>query len=126
MVHDEALPVTPTGIISRDRDITIPLQCYMERDGTGSVSFHADTSERVFEETGYGKFNFQLQLYQTANYVNPYPAEAYPMAVEMREVLYFEAAVSAEPGLQLFVESCVATETMDPSSAPQYRFLDEG
>ena len=98
----------------------------MDRDGLGSISFHADTTKLEFQEDGYGKFSFRLQLYQSALYVTPHPPEDYPIAVELRDMLHFEAGVTAEPGLELFVETCVATSTTNPYSSPQYRFLEDG
>ena len=125
VVQDDALP-EPGQVITRDRTIEIPIECRMEKEGLASISFHPDTSKIVYSEEGYGKFSFNLQLYEDSSYINPYPPGAYPVDVELRDVLYFEADVSAEQGLELFVETCVATPTDDPHSLPQYEFLDEG
>ena len=105
----------------------MPVQCYMKREGLGSVNFHPDTSEiKRHEEEGYGKFTFDLQLYPDNNYTSPFPPESYPIDVHLREMLYFEAGVNAEPGLEIFVNTCLATTTSDPSSTPHYYFLQEG
>ena len=125
-MHDDALPVTPGNDITRDQAIEIPVKCQIEKDGLASISFHPDTSKIIYNEEGYGKFSFNLQLYEDSSYINPYPPEAYPIDVELRDVLHFEANVSAEPGLELFVETCVATPINDPQSSPQYEFLKDG
>ena len=104
----------------------IPIKCFMERDGLGSVSFNPDTSKIIYREEGYGKFSFQLHLYPDQSYGTPYPPEAFPVDVNLRDMLYIEASVSAEPGLELFVETCVATTTSDPNSLPHYYILQDG
>ena len=125
-VYDDALPVTPGNIITRDRSLVMPVECHMVRDGLGSISFHADNSPYEIREDGYGKFAFQLHLYPDQSYGSPYPPGAYPVDVNLRDRLYVEAQVSAEPGLELFVETCVATSTANPYSVPQYYFLQDG
>ncbi|XP_072048907.1 uncharacterized protein [Amphiura filiformis] len=126
IVIDDALPITPDKVITRDRDMEIPLKCHMDKEGLGSVSFDPDTSKIIFREEGYGMFSFQIQLYQDKQYRTPYPGSAYPVDVNLKDMLYFEAQASAEPGLELFVETCVATQTSNPKSTPQYYFLIDG
>ena len=126
IVQDNARPISPGEDITRDRTIEIPVECRMQKDGLASISFHPDTSKIVYSEEGYGQFSFNLQLYQDSSFTNPYPSEAYPIDVKLRDVLHFEADVSAEQGLELFVESCVATPTNDPYSSPRYGFLEDG
>ena len=98
----------------------------MERDGLSSISFNPDTSKIVYREEGYGVFSFNLSLFEDQLYSTPYLPNAYPVDVKLRDMLYFEARVVAEAGLELFVEECTATSTPDPSSYPQYTFIDNG
>ena len=114
IIEDEALPVTPDNVITRDRGIHMPVQCHMKREGLGSISFHPDTEIIRHEEEGYGKFTFDLQLYPDSSYMSPFPPESYPIDVHLRDILYFGADVTAEPGLELYVKTCVATQTPDP------------
>ena len=127
VIEDDAIAITPDDVITRDRDIQFPVQCHMKRDGLGSISFHPDTSKIIgHEEEGYGKFSFNLQLYPDNSYTNPFPPESYPIDVHLRDILHLEAVVVAEAGLELFVQTCVATQTSDPTSTPQYVFIQDG
>ena len=126
LVHNDARPATPGSPITRDRAILIPVECYINRDGLGSLSFNPDTSSIIYHEEGYGEFSFQLQLYHDETYTNPYAPEDYPVDIKLRENLYFEASVSADDGLELFVDTCVATPTINPYSSPQYKFIENG
>ena len=98
----------------------------MEQSGTGFVSFHPEKSQIIYREEGFGKFSFQLQLYKNKEYVSQYPPDAYPVEVRLKERLYFEAKVSAQDWLELFIDTCVATQTMNPHTTPQFKFIHEG
>ena len=126
VVIDEPLPVTPDYIITRDRHIEIPVECRMERDGLSSISFNPDSSKIVHREDGYGVFSFNLSLYEDHSFSTPYPRDSYPIDVELRDMLYFEARSTAEPGLELFLETCTATTSIDPKTTPQYSFIENG
>ena len=102
------------------------MECLIEKDGYGSISFNPDTSKVTLEEEGYGKFSFELHLYPDKTYSTPYPPGAYPVNVELKDKMFFEAGVSAEPGLELFIETCSATTTTNPYSSPKYTFLKDG
>ena len=126
MVHNEAQPDNPGSVITRARSILIPVECYFNRQGLASLSFNHDTSKIVYYEEGHSEFSFQLQLYHDETYTKPYAPEDYPVEVKVRDELYVEAEVFAEEGLELFVETCVATTTVNPYSTPQYSFLENG
>ena len=98
----------------------------MEQSGTGFNSFHPEKSQIIYREEGFGKFSFQLQLYKNKEYVSQYPPDAYPVEVRLKERLYFEAKVSAQDWLELFIDTCVATQTMNPHTTPQFKFIHEG
>ena len=126
IVIDEPLAVTPDKIITRDRHIEIPVECRIDKESLSSISFNPDSSKIVFREEGYGVFSFNLSLYEDQTYKTPYPRSSYPIDVQLRDMLYFEAAVEAEQGLELFVENCVATTDTDPTSLPHHAFIDDG
>ena len=98
----------------------------MARNGTTFVSFNPETSKIIFREEGFGQFSFQLQLYPDNQYRSPYPADAYPIDVHLRDMLYLEAKVSAQDGLELFIDSCVTTTTVNPYSTPRFAFIADG
>ena len=98
----------------------------MKQNGTSFVSFHPEKSQIIYREEGFGKFSFQLQLYKNDRYVSQYQPDAYPLEVHLKDRLYFEAKVSAQNWLELFIDTCVATETLNPHSTPQFKFIHEG
>ena len=126
IVLNEVVPVSPGEEFTRERHVEIPVECYMKRNGSALVSFHPETSKIIFQEEGFGQFRFQLQLYPDNQYRSPYPADAYPIDVNLRDMLYLEAKVSAQNGLELFVDSCVATTTVNPYSSPRFAFIEDG
>ena len=126
MIRTKVIPVAPGVSFTRDRFVEVPIECNMERNGTGFVSFHPETTKIIYREEGFGKFIFELQLYPNKTYGSPYLPDAYPIEVSLKDRLYFEASVSAEDWLELFVDTCVATLTLDPYSTPQFRFIHEG
>ena len=97
-----------------------------KREGLSYISFHPETSKIIYHEEGYGKFSFQLQLYPDHQYSSPYSPDEYPIQVHLQDRLYFEATVSAQNWLQLFIDSCVATESVDPNSSPRFEFIQDG
>ena len=126
IVHNDAQLATSSSVIIRDPEILIPVECYIDREGLGSINFDPKSSKIVYKEEGYGHFSFLLQLYKDGGYTTPYKPDDYPVNVNIRDSLYFQADVSGEVGLELFVETCVATPTMNPFSSPQYHFLENG
>ena len=126
VVMTEVNPVSPGSGFTRDRHIEIPVECYMEQYGQSAVSFHPETSKIIYHEEGYGKFSFQMQLYPNSAYVTPYPPHAYPLDVELKERLYFETKVSAQDWLELFIDTCVATQTTNPYTSPRYELIRNG
>ncbi|XP_038062479.1 uncharacterized protein LOC119732967 isoform X2 [Patiria miniata] len=126
VVQDEAVPITPGEVITRDLDIEIPVQCIMDLEGIGEISFRPDTSKITFGEDGFGSFNFSLRLYPTNDYATPYQPADYPIDVTMGEKLYFEARTWSEPNLELFVQTCRATPTSNPDDFHRYTFIQDG
>ncbi|XP_038062553.1 ZP domain-containing protein-like [Patiria miniata] len=126
VIHDEAIPVEPGSVITRDQDIEIPVQCMMDLEGIAEISFRPDTSKITFREDGYGSFNFSLRLYHGNDYTTPYQPVDYPVHVAMGNKLYFEARTWSEPGLELFVQTCRATPTSNSDDFHRYTFIQDG
>ncbi|XP_038062480.1 uncharacterized protein LOC119732968 [Patiria miniata] len=126
VIHDEAVPVTPGGVITRDRDIEIPVQCIMDLEGVAEINFRPDTSKITFREDGFGSFNFSLRMYRGNDYATPYQPADYPVDVTMGDKMYFEARTWSEPGLELFVQTCRATPTSNPDDFHRYTFIQDG
>ncbi|XP_038062575.1 uncharacterized protein LOC119733066 [Patiria miniata] len=126
VIHDEAVPVEPGSVITRDRDIEIPVQCIMDLEGIAEISFRPDTSKITFREDGFGSFNFSLRLYHGNDYTTPYQPADYPVDVAMGNKLYFEARTWSEPGLELFLQTCRATPTSNPDDFHRYTFIQDG
>ncbi|XP_038062894.1 uncharacterized protein LOC119733385 isoform X2 [Patiria miniata] len=126
VIHDEAVPVQPGSVITRDRDIEIPVQCIMDLEGFAEISFRPDTSKITFREDGFGSFNFSLRLYHGNDYTTPYQPADYPVQVAMGNKLYFEARTWSEPGLELFVQTCRATPTSNSDDFHRYTFIQDG
>ena len=125
-IKTKVIPVAPGVGFTRNRHVEVPIECYMEQSGTDFSSFHPEKSQIIYREEGFGKFSFQLQLYKNKEYVSQYPPDAYPVEVHLKERLYFEAKVSAQDWLELFIDTCVATQTMNPHTTPQFKFIHEG
>ncbi|XP_022109548.1 ZP domain-containing protein-like [Acanthaster planci] len=126
VIHDEAVPVEPGGVITRDRDIEIPVQCIMDLEGMAELSFRPDTSKITYYEEEFGSFNFSLGLYRTNDYATPYLPADYPVDFKMGDTLYFEARTWSEPGLELFLQTCRATPTSNSNDFHRYTFIQNG
>ena len=149
VVQTKVVPVSSGVSFTRGRHVQVPIKCYMEQIGIGDmvpdetnsggdmvqdetnsgtdfVKIHSQTSKIIYHEKGFGKFRFQLQLYTNDKYDSQYPPDAYPLEVNLKDRLYFEAKVSSQDWLELFIDTCVATQTMNPHSTPQFNFIHEG
>ncbi|KAM5171736.1 uncharacterized protein ACMZJ9_004495 [Mantella aurantiaca] len=125
MIYSTNLTYSPTS--SRDVPITrtssavIPIHCYYTRHGNTSskavrptwVPFSSTVS---IEEI----FAFSLHLM-----ADDWSGPRTSMVFQLGDAIYIEASVDIQNhiGLTLFVDSCVATISPDPSSAPRYEII---
>ena len=127
VVQTKVIPASPGVNFTRNRHVEIPVECNMEQNVTSFfTSFHPESSQIIYREDGFGKFSFQLQLYTNNSYVSLYPSDAYPLEVNLKDQLYFQAKVSSQDWLELFIDTCVATQSRNPHSIPQFKLIHEG
>ncbi|NXU93779.1 ZP3 protein, partial [Xiphorhynchus elegans] len=116
-------PVPPgSAVVIRTSPVVVPIECHYPRRNNVSSNGVKPTwapfrSTLSLEE----KLPFSLRLMN-----DDWSAERASTVFQLGEVFHFQAGVDAENHvpLRLFVDSCVATLTMDRTSSPHYTFID--
>ncbi|NXG16779.1 ZP3 protein, partial [Grallaria varia] len=118
--YSPAPPGNP--VVIRTSPAVVPIECHYPRRNNVSSNGVKPTwapfrSTLSLEE----KLPFSLRLMN-----DDWSAERASTVFQLGEVLHFQAGVNAENHvpLRLFVDSCVATLTVDRTSSPQYAFID--
>ncbi|XP_071963894.1 uncharacterized protein [Antedon mediterranea] len=112
-------------VISREHQFEFPAKCKLQNTGKSSVIFDPQEVSVLGEETdGKGNFTFTLDIYQRANFTNPYADSDYPVVVDLGQTVYFGAHVlSYTKDVKLYIDSCVATASSDESAALRYDLI---
>jgi len=116
--------VSESEMISRDRDQKITIRCaYNARGDVGGLIYPIRMREEIID--GFGKITFSLAMYQSNAYGNSY--RAYPVKVNIRDRLYFQAsAVVQDPRLLLFIDRCYSTPNMNRTHYKKYVIIENG
>ncbi|XP_061205958.1 zona pellucida sperm-binding protein 3-like [Neopsephotus bourkii] len=118
--YNPAPPGNP--VVIRTSPAMVPIEChYPRRDNVSSNGVKPTWVPFLSTLSSEEKLPFSLQLMN-----DDWSAERASPVFQLGEVLHFQAGVTVEnhAPLRLFVDSCVATPTLDRSSSPQYAFID--
>ncbi|NXI70359.1 ZP3 protein, partial [Anseranas semipalmata] len=126
LIYSTSLNYSPvhTGnpIIIRTSPAVVPIEChYPRRDNVSSNAIKPTWAPFRSTLSSEERLLFSLRLMS-----DDWSAERASAVFQLGEVLRFQAGVSVENHvpLRLFVDSCVATPSLDSSSSPQYAFID--
>ncbi|NWH68442.1 ZP3 protein, partial [Geococcyx californianus] len=115
-------PVLTGSTVIRTSPAVVPIEChYPRRDNVSSSGVRPTWVPFHFTLSSEEKLPFSLRLMN-----DDWSAERVSPVFQLGEVLHFQAAVNTEnhAPLRLFVDTCVATQTPDRRSSPQYTFID--
>ncbi len=126
IVYLPAAPYTNGSIITREHNIEIHVNCTISSEHLTHVEFDPDVRTLIYYESGYGHFNFSLKMFKDDEFKRSYKLHDFPIDVNLKERLYFEARTWSQPGTELMLDSCRATPTANPFDAVQYTFIRDG
>ncbi|XP_029964185.1 zona pellucida sperm-binding protein 1-like [Salarias fasciatus] len=115
------------AVITRRKSIRVGFSCRFPKALSVSSSFAVHKSEYVFTESGFGSFSYAFEIFRDGNFSERVLPDRYPVEVRLMETVYMGIQATAElGGVQLFVESCVATPDDDPGSNMTYDLIKDG
>ena len=115
-------------IVTRVREIEIPFSCYLSKYGVvSSVGWKPSNRKLVFSDEGKGNFTLSLNMFPDNRFVSHYMKDDFPVAVVLRERLFFEVSVlSDDKQLSIIADRCYATPTQDQTNSLKYEFIKKG
>ncbi|KAL9968063.1 hypothetical protein ACROYT_G026389 [Oculina patagonica] len=122
------LEISVSGNVTRVREIEIQFSCSYSNHGVVS-SFGWEPSNRklVISDEGKGNFTLFLNMFSNGSFVNSYTMNDFPVAVELRALLFFEVSVtSSDKQLSIVADRCYATPTRDRKNPLKYEFITQG
>ena len=121
-------PVAAEDVITRLREIEIQFSCFYSKYGVvSSVGWKPSDRKLVFSDEGKGNFTFSLNMFPDKRFVSPYTKNDFPVAVMLREHLFFEISViSSDKRLSIIADRCFATPTQDQDNSLKYEFIRKG
>ncbi|KAL9968056.1 hypothetical protein ACROYT_G026382 [Oculina patagonica] len=121
------LEISVSGNVTRVREIEIQFSCSYSKHGVIS-SFGWEPSNRklVISDEGKGNFTLFLNMFSNGSFVNSYTMNDFPVAVELRALLFFEVSVtSSDKQLSIVADRCYATPTRDRKNPLKYEFITQ-
>ncbi|XP_066553398.1 zona pellucida sperm-binding protein 3-like [Amia ocellicauda] len=113
-------PIANTGIVRTDPAV-VHIEChYLRLHNVSSDALQPTWVPYTSTKSAEDLLDFSLQL-MTDDWSSPRPSNVYFLG----DVLNIQASVNqaSHVPLRLFVDSCVATLTSDPTSSPSYTFI---
>ena len=122
------IPVPPEDVITRLREIEIQFSCFYSKYGVvSSVGWNPIARKLVFSDESKGNFTLSLNMFPDKTFVSPYTKDDFPVAVVLRELLFFEISViSSDKQLSIIADRCFATPTQDQKNSLKYEFIKKG
>eukprot|EP00058_Branchiostoma_floridae_P000095 XP_002585583.1 hypothetical protein BRAFLDRAFT_133154 [Branchiostoma floridae] len=92
------------AFITRIRELEVPFECRMDTRDTVSAMFSPQIEKIFFFRSAHGKYNFDMQLFQSATFQQQ--IDTFPYVVQLNQPLY----VQVEVYLHCTVMVCNATD----------------
>ena len=122
------IPVAAEDVMTRVREIEIQYSCFYSNKGVvSSVGLKPSNRELVFSDEGKGNLTLSLNMFPDKTFAIPYTKGDFPVAVELRQLLFFEVSVtSSDKQLSIIADRCYATPTQDHKNPLNYEFISNG
>ncbi|XP_013419863.1 ZP domain-containing protein-like [Lingula anatina] len=115
------------GVVTWASTVEIHVVCKYVKHRWVGHSFTPVVDKIRFREERLGNFSFKMQQFKTENFVNPYSKKDFPVAVKVRDKMYFLLSVdSKDEDVKLFAKTCKATTTPSPKDPIQFLFISNG
>ncbi|OCT80030.1 hypothetical protein XELAEV_18026848mg [Xenopus laevis] len=111
-------------VIQRSKKLQLNLQCLLYQNTMVEIMYQADdTLQRNVNQ--YGLYSASLSLYSLPDYY--YPVYQWPYYARLNQNLYFQATLhNSDPGLTLFVDTCVASPNQTDFVSQTYDLIRNG
>ncbi|XP_059837756.1 uncharacterized protein LOC132400621 isoform X1 [Hypanus sabinus] len=134
----EAIPID-FPVITRDPDYRLTVLCQYEVNDTlavgivkryQKVSWHRGNSVQIVRGAKKPRHTAELlsRIYKTADYLDFYKDEEYPVTVNWTQILYFEVEFMNNKDHQtdVLLDNCWLTTTPDRNSLPRWYIIQAG
>ena len=122
------MPVAVKSVVTRVLELEIQFSCFYSKRGVvSSVVWKASNRKLVFSNEGEGNLTLSLDMFPNKTFVSPYTKRDFPVAVILRNPLFFEVSViSDDKQLSIRADRCYATPTQDRMNPLKYEFIKQG
>ncbi|XP_078597034.1 uncharacterized protein LOC144873499 isoform X2 [Branchiostoma floridae x Branchiostoma japonicum] len=124
------LQSTPDGgnVITRTTKDRWTFSCHYVRDDSVAVgSLFPVPAPSVVVLHGDGTFTFNMNLYPSDSFSQPYTQSDFPVEVSVTDDVYFGISVETTgSGLVLFVDNCRATPSSTTGGSTEYYIIQDG
>ena len=122
------IPVAAEDVVTRVREIEIQFSCFYSKYGVvSSVGWKPSNRKLMFSDKGEGNFSLSLNMFPDKRFVSPYTKDDFPVAVVLRERLFFEVSVTSDDEqLSILADQCYANPTQDRKNSLKYEFIRNG
>ncbi|XP_078377858.1 ZP domain-containing protein-like, partial [Oculina patagonica] len=119
------LEISVSGNVTRVREIEIQFSCSYSKYGVvSSFAWEASNRKLVISDEGKGNFTLSLNMFPNESFLNSYTMNDFPVAVELRALLFIEVSVtSSDKQLSIVADRCYATPTRDRKNPLKYEFI---
>ncbi|XP_062386958.1 cartilage matrix protein-like [Sardina pilchardus] len=117
----------PNAIITRRHEVEIEFSCKYPKKSGVTIQFEVHRPAHSFKQKGFGSFTYQFEFFQSAQFVQMMDPKTYPLDFSLGDMMYWQIeAICSVPNTELFVESCIAAPSDNPSEPLSYPIIENG
>jgi len=117
----------PNDIITRHHLFKIEFFCKYPKESNVVLEFNVHKAPFTFIQKGFGTFSYQFEFFQSSQFQKMQDPSSYPLEFDLGEMMYIQIeGISPVNNTELFVESCKASPSDDPSAHVSYSIISDG
>ncbi|XP_063784761.1 zona pellucida sperm-binding protein 4-like isoform X2 [Pseudophryne corroboree] len=111
--------------ITRDSTMRVTVRCSFSQSGVVPIQVHVSTLPPPLPVTTSGPLSLEMTIAQDMDYTSYYSEGDYPVVRVLRDPVYLEVHLlhRTDPSLQLILNDCWATNSVDSTRSPQWPIL---
>lgn len=113
-------PALSHHTITRKTEAVVPVSCHYKRRHTVS----SNTQQQPLTFSRWAKFSSADSVFSLKLLTDDWSREMFSSTFHLGDLLHLEASYTGPGQRRIFIDSCVATLTPDPTSVPRYYFIE--